>query len=122
MDLDLFAAALGVTVVEAETHDGNWGEYIDALRLIVITPGLGRAQYRSTLAHELGHAFYRHTATLPIWERQADAFAASILVTVDEVDNAAHFSPTIDGIAAELGVLPWVIHTHYKARQGHNHK
>lgn len=116
MDLEVFAADLGVSITEAPTVNGHWGEYLDDLRLIVLTPGLGPAQYRSTLAHELGHAFYRHTATIPLWERQADAFAASILLTQEDVAQAAIFHETTEGIAAELGVLPWVVETHYEMR------
>lgn len=98
----------------APTPGDLWGIYDKRYRLITIKPGLGRAQYRSTLAHELGHAYYGHTGHHPKTERLADKWAAGKLLNFDDVLH--HAKGTIDTgeLAAQLEVMPWVLETYVR--------
>lgn len=73
-------------------------------------PGLGPVQYRSTLAHELGHAHYGHTGHLRKNEHRADMWAARKLLTFEMLTDAARITLDTGGLAAEMDVLPWVVH------------
>ena len=58
-DLHIMAEMLGVRIVR---HDGGVpGYYHHPTRTISTRRGMSARQYRSTLAHELGHATYRDT-------------------------------------------------------------
>lgn len=62
------------------------GGFDPARRVIRIAPGMSRRTTRSVLAHELGHAVLSHAPTThPVLrerqERQADAWAARLLIT-----------------------------------------
>lgn len=93
----------------AATPEDLWGIYDHPHRLITIKPGLARIQYRSTLAHELGHAHYGHHGHHPKTERQADKWAARKLLNFDML--LEHSMETIDNreLSASLEVLPWVL-------------
>lgn len=86
-DLARLAESMGVRLAR---HDGgDKGYYDDATRTISTRRGLSIAQYRSTLAHELGHAHYgdvrvRDPVRHAKQERRADQWAARLLL--DEVD------------------------------------
>lgn len=116
IDLDTFADDLGVTVIEGSVPDRWWGYYTHDYRLIVLRRGLGAAQRRTVLAHELGHAYYGHTGTIPSWERQADAFALELLLPAELVNKAEQFCTTIGELAAELDVTPALLRQHYQIR------
>lgn len=60
MDLDEIAKLFGVRVAETNgLHPNHHGMYLHRRRLILIKAGLDEWNYRSILAHELGHAFHR---------------------------------------------------------------
>ncbi|VEH79479.1 DNA-binding protein [Corynebacterium kutscheri] len=79
MDLDQLADTLGVTVVETpHLDDGLNGQYLHHRRLILLRKGLDPWTKRSTLAHELGHAWHGDDIHGdPRLERRADQFAAT---------------------------------------------
>lgn len=74
----------GIRVVEAP--GASRGGYDPERRTIRLSPGMSRRTTRSVLAHELGHAELGHAPTAhPTLsrrqERQADAWAARLLIT-----------------------------------------
>lgn len=107
--LEETAKSLGVTVRSAPTPCNLWGVYDHPYRLITIKPGLAKIQYRSTLAHELGHAYYGHHGHHPRTERQADRWAAKRLLDYDTVLTAATENLEIRELSAALEVMPWVL-------------
>lgn len=109
MDLDRLADALGVTVAETpHLDDGLNGQYLHHRRLILLRQGLDPWTRKSTLAHELGHAWHGDDIHGdPRLERRADQFAAQILITPDMYKNAEKLHEGHTGaIAYELGVTP----------------
>lgn len=114
MDLDKLADALGVTVAETpHLDDGLNGQYLHHRRLILLHQGLDPWTRKSTLAHELGHAYYGDDIHGdPRMERRADQFAAQILITPDMYKNAEKLHDGHTGaIAYELGVTPHLVKT-----------
>ncbi|WP_373922201.1 ImmA/IrrE family metallo-endopeptidase [Rhodococcus sp. LW-XY12] len=109
------AATLGVTVVEGHPLRGRAGHYDDETRTIVLRPGLTRRRKRGVLAHELGHAFYRHIRSCDPYlkarqERQADEYAARLLITADEYARAEQIhGPNVRMLAYELDVTEPII-------------
>lgn len=66
-------------------EDGAAGGWFPEHDLILLAPGLHPVEQRCTLAHELGHATHGHHAGTSGWlharqERQADQFAATLLI------------------------------------------
>lgn len=106
MNTDLIAGELGVTVRTGRLPDGWWGAYNHISHEIVLRPRLGALQRRSTLYHELGHAYYRHAASTPFTERQASLWAARNLIHEEAFIDACQISNTAQGMAHTLGVLP----------------
>lgn len=107
--LSQLADSLGVMVRTAPTPAGLWGIYDHRHGLITMRPNLGPDQYRSTLAHELGHAHYGHIGQSAKAERQADIWAARQLLTLDLIIERACVTIDSIGLAAELEVMPWVL-------------
>lgn len=109
------AEALGVTIVEALLPEGVRGEYVHKERLIKLTKGMSERQKRSTLAHELGHAFHGHTkpqngADRRRQERQANDYAARLLITPEAYAAAERIHGChVGGLAHSLGVTPAVV-------------
>lgn len=106
MDIDRIVGELGVTVRTGKLPEGWWGSYNHLKHEIVLRPRLGALQRRSTLAHELGHAFYRHTGSSPSSERQASIWAARRLIRATPFIEACRIADTAQGLAHILGVLP----------------
>lgn len=115
MHIEQIAGELGVTVRTGRIPDGWWGSYSHTRHEIVLRPRLGALQRRSTLAHELGHAFYRHAGSTPFNERQASIWAARTLITDDGFISACQISGTAQGMAHILGVLPRDVTTYIDA-------
>ncbi|MDV2477468.1 ImmA/IrrE family metallo-endopeptidase [Rhodococcus zopfii] len=104
------AATLGVTIVEGRPLRGRPGHYDDETRTIVLRPGLPRRRRRGVLGHELGHAYYKHIRCGDPYlsarqERQADEYAARLLITPEEYARAEQIhGPNVHMIAYELDV------------------
>ena len=78
-------------------------------RMIVLRQGLSVPQLRSTLAHEIGHAWYGHGCDSAAEERQAYAFAARLLIDRARYDDLAQQHPDREQLAAALEVTPTII-------------
>lgn len=97
---------LGVVVFEAECPGEWWGFYDPLTHAIVLRPDLAPLQRLSTLAHELGHAYYRHEGTTPRNEAEASEWAARALIRPCEFHRAAQVHDSPEAVANELNVLP----------------
>lgn len=106
MDMDRIIGEIGVTVTVGGLPCGWWGAYSWEKHRIHLRPRLGLVQGRSVLAHELGHAWYRHRGTSSRNERQASIWAAKQLIDRCEFIRAAQTSEHRAGIAHQLNVMP----------------
>ena len=104
VELHLLAESMGV---QLRRHTGGCpGWYDHPQRVISTRRGQSIAQYKSVLAHELGHAHYgdppgHHGAH----ELRADRFAARLLISPADYAVAEKvYGPYPAAIAAELGV------------------
>lgn len=126
MHLDLIAADLGVGIREGILPGGWWGAYSHQSHSITLLPGLPPIQYRSTLAHELGHAHYRHRGSTPKYEWQASVWAARQLIDHDHFIEAVLGADRVAGVASILEVMPTDVDTYVRALPGkerrHLHK
>lgn len=115
-DLHRLAEEMGVRL---RRHDGGpKGFYDDATRTISTRRGLPIAQYRSTLAHELGHAHYGDVPTAdPVrharQEHRADRWAAALLLDGVNLSeefalHGGHIAPT----AYALEITSHLLRTH----------
>ncbi|SNS42659.1 protein of unknown function [Micrococcales bacterium KH10] len=108
------AARNGVRVRQADLGE-RWGHYDDDARCITLNVTMTDPQVRSTLAHELDHAWHRdRTVHDPDEhrrrERRADATAARRLISPIEYAIAERMvGPDPRALADELDVAPWVI-------------
>lgn len=102
----MLVGKLGVRVIRARLPEGVWGAYRMTDHTIVIRPRIGPLQYRSTLYHELGHAWYLHDGSCPRFEREASMWAARRLIKATDFIDACRTAETAPGIAHILGVLP----------------
>lgn len=108
----------------ADSHDlrVNWrnlgrrrGEYRHTARLITLNPHMSQTLQRSTLAHELGHAYYGDTWTdnphiLDAREKRANIYAAHLLISPLEFALAEHLVGQHTGaLAKELDVARYII-------------
>lgn len=118
-DLHAIAEWLGVTTTHH--HGGPKGWWSPTRRAISTRKGLTIAAYRSTLAHELGHAYYDDHPTPHDWfsrrqERRADDFAAYVLINEDALDTAVRFyGDNLPAVANDLEVTLHLL-THHLAR------
>lgn len=90
-------------------------------RYIIVNQSLENIVQRTVCAHELGHdMLHRELSSGGIrentlflsnnkTEREANLFAAEILITDKETLSVLEFSHTIDEAAYELGVMPEII-------------
>lgn len=106
MDMEQIIGEIGVTVTTGPLADGWWGSYSWRKHQIVLRPRLGGIQHRSVLAHELGHAWYRHRGTSLRSERQASVWAAEKLINRQDFISAVRTSEHRAGIAHLLNVMP----------------
>lgn len=107
MDLEELAQALGVSIAETpHLSDGLNGQYLHHRRLILLRSDLDPWTRSSTLAHELGHAYYGDdTNGDPRLERRADLWAAKLLISPAQYATAERLhGPHLGAIAWELGV------------------
>ena len=105
-DLTRLAEALNVTL---QRHDGGKkGYWHPPSRSITTRRGLSIAEYKSTLAHEIAHAFHGDTPTGDIYstrqELRADKWAANLLINPDEAKTVLYCYPHIEPAAYELEV------------------
>ncbi|GAB3191984.1 ImmA/IrrE family metallo-endopeptidase [Nesterenkonia suensis] len=109
MDLHHHAEVLGVDEIRYVEGLSRWGRYDDRTHTITLLAGMGLIQRRSTLAHELGHAYHRHTGDGPKDERQADLYAARLLIPPSAWAWATSQADSIPALAEELLVHPRLV-------------
>ena len=95
-----------VRVVEEDLPAGWWGAYDSREDTILLKPGLGPLQRRSTLAHEAAHATLGHHGHCPRQEHAAEELAASWLIQDREFMAATMVHDRVQAVADELNVLP----------------
>lgn len=105
MRVERWVNRLGVQVVTGEIG-ALMGAYMVEMNVILLNERLAPLQRRSTLAHELGHAFFKHPGTAPHWERQASEWAARILISRRDFLEVSRVHREEVAMANELGVLP----------------
>lgn len=115
VDLHRLAESMGVTL--RRHNGGKKGWYDHATRTISTRRGMSIQQYRSVLAHELGHAHYGDTPTGnghfdQRQERRADEYAARLLISPIEFEAAATWHHGhLPAIADELEVTKHLLKT-----------
>ena len=103
------AAEYGLQVHAADLTDGKIGVYAPALGRIYFDLSLTLPWRRSVIAHELGHAHYGHDCDSDRNERQADAYAARLLVDPERYAQLEQIHHDANLIAEEMDVAPYVI-------------
>lgn len=88
---------------------GKLGRFVPRLRRIYFEISLPLAERRSVIAHELGHAHYGHDCTTPANERQANAYAATLLVDPEWYAELEAINRDAEWIAEEMNVAPHII-------------
>lgn len=121
--LHLLAESMGV---QLRRHTGGPpGWYDHHARVISTRRGMSIQQYRSVLAHELGHAHYGDTPTGNGYydqrqERRADEYAAQLLISPIEFEAAATWHHGhLPAIADELEVTKHLLRVwkaHYQTK------
>lgn len=113
--LHLLAESMGV---QLKRHTGGPPGWYDHNRRIISTRrGQSIGQYKSVLAHELGHAHYGDTPTGnghydQRQERRADEYAARLLISPVEFEAAAAWHHGhLPAIADELEVTKHLLKT-----------
>lgn len=101
---------LGVTVKVCRLPRAIDGEYVHERRLIRLKRGMASRLYRTTLAHECGHAVYGDLPTRfgPVhWkqERRAETWAALALIDLDGYRDAERrHDGNVEAMAVTLDV------------------
>lgn len=115
VELHLLAESMGV---QLRRHTGGPPGWYDHQRRVISTRrGQSIGQYKSVLAHELGHAHYGDTPTGnghfdQRQERRADEFAARLLISPVEFEAAATWHHGhLPAIADELEVTKHLLKT-----------
>lgn len=106
MVLEAFTNLVGCTVVRETPVSGHWGEYDATRHEIRLHPELIGIQARAVLAHELGHAAYRHETSSVQNEREADDLGDWLRIPFCGFLRATQLYPTAQEVAHELDVLP----------------
>lgn len=106
MVLEAFTNLVGCTVVREEPFVGQLGEYDATQHEIRLHPALVGIQARAVLAHELGHAAYRHESSSAQNEREADELGDWLRIPFCGFLRATQVYPTAQEVAHELEVLP----------------
>ncbi|GAA3661980.1 ImmA/IrrE family metallo-endopeptidase [Microbacterium marinilacus] len=112
-DLTRLAAESGLEVSTAHLPGDLLGAYLPEQRRILLDARLTPVERRCVLAHELGHAHYGHrhvgapgalSAATAAQERQADLYAARLLISADAYERAERLGSGAEFLADELEV------------------
>lgn len=103
-DLGRHAAALDVTLHLGHLSDGRLGVYEPEAAQVWISINLTPAEQRSVLAHELGHVYFDHRCGSPRAEREADRYAANLLVCPEQYAALEREGHDLHGIADAMDV------------------
>lgn len=114
-DLHCIAEDMGLRIVRFDK--GPPAFYRHSERTIYTRRGQSVASYRSSLAHELGHAHYQDEHTrdpkrTSFQEHRADLYACHLLIDPDEWEQAAIWHDHhLGAIADELEITHHLAHT-----------
>lgn len=108
-DLVRMAARAGLEIHAVEMPAGDLGYYAPEEFRIYFNLACTPAERRSVVAHELGHHWHAHDCDSERAERQADTYAATLLVDPARYAQLERFNPDVEWIADELGVTVEVI-------------
>jgi len=114
-DLAALAAHLDVTLHMAHLEHGLLGMYEPTEARVYFTFGLTHAEQRSVIAHELAHVHFGHTCSTPEAEREADKWAAELLITPAAYAEAEQHSHDPHDLAEALDVTVDVVN-HYRSQ------
>lgn len=103
------AARHGLSIHASRLDDDVRGYYSPSERRIYFDLSLTPNERRATIAHELGHHHHGHDCSTDAAERQADVYAALVLIHPDEYAAVARHTRDREAIADELGVTADVI-------------
>lgn len=110
VDVEKLAENHGITLQFTSKRTSPMAWWNPETRTIKVRDGLPYRKTRSLIAHELGHAYYGHTVSTPKNERQADSYAAQILITEEAYRRAEEaYGTSIEKLAYELDVMPSII-------------
>lgn len=108
-DLLARAWAMGLEVHGAHIPRPKIGAYFPDLHRIYFDLALTYAERRTVIAHEIGHAYYGHTCDSGRNERQADKYAAALLVNPEWYQELEMINHDAEWIADEMNVAPYAI-------------
>jgi Zn-dependent peptidase ImmA (M78 family) len=111
-ELARHAAELDVTLHVGHLPAGKLGLYDAEAARVWISFGLTPAEQRSVLAHELGHVYFGHTCGSPRAEREADRYAACLLVCPETYASLERQDLDAHTIADEMDVTVDVVHAY----------
>lgn len=103
------AALLGLTVHAIHMPDGELGYYAEEECRIYFNIRATPAERLAIIAHEIAHAYYGHDCDSDANERQADAYAAMLLVQPAWYADLERINADADWIADEMGLTADVI-------------
>jgi len=109
------AAAAGIFIVEGDIPGNESARYYHSHRCIVLRAGMPYVESLCALGHELGHAHYGHVCRPELdararQERQADEYAAELLITAADYRSAEKLWGPHDGaIGHHLDVTPRIV-------------
>lgn len=115
LQLDDFAAVIGVAIDYAPLPADRDGEYDHPSRTIRLRPGMAARHHRSVLAHELAHAVFGDVPSKfgPVnakQERRAEEWAALRLITLDDYRHVESIHRGHAGaMALDLGVMRSIV-------------
>lgn len=98
------AARYGLTVHGTHLPGDKVGCYVPSERRIYFDLAITQRERIFTIAHELGHAHYGHDCDSRANERQADAYAAGLLVNPEWYAELEAINPDAGWIAEEMGL------------------
>lgn len=111
---DLHVMCEVLKVGRTHHHTGPLGWYHHRRRTISTRRGLRIWDYKTTLAHEIGHVMYGDQGCTGQWsdlqERRADRVAARLLIDQDRLHEAVQWNGNdLHGIALDLEVTPDIL-------------
>lgn len=108
-DLLARAADMGLEVHGAHIPRPRVGAYFRDLGRIYFDLDLTLPYRRTVIAHELGHAYYGHDCDSERNERQADKYAATLLINPEWYAELEQINPDAEWIADEMNVAPYAV-------------
>lgn len=103
------AATSGLEVHAVPMPPGYLGYYAPDESRIYFNLRCTPAERRAVVAHELGHAHYGHDCDTPANERQADTYAATLLIDPHWYAELERINHDAEWIAEEMNVTVEVI-------------